>query len=260
MPHRTAPTSRLGKFCRVGVLAFAGLAVLAGCASQGSIDDPLTRRTTWFDFISGGDLRRACEADKANAVGSYRFVEFRNRADQVRVYEIEPIRVASRGATLRGQVVFGKAVIDRLNLFTEPLRPWNPETGERELSRAQLARIEEDLRSRGLGTGPPVGRDLASRSYFFLVSACRRDEGFDFQVYEWPDADYRRSDFAEILHLNDPTGVAFNDLPEMEERLVNYADWSRQRAATGDSTFHHYDLTVTETGVSPGRTYKRRMK
>lgn len=232
-----------------------GAVVLAGCAAQGDVSNPLDRRLSWIDHISGGDIRRACAAGEG--VGRYRFVEYRNRAEQVRLYDLTPSGEGA-AAVLRSHVL--KARIDPTNwaIFSDPLRPWRGEIVESRLSSATAEAIRADARAGGLADPPPVGRTLASRSFFWLVSACLEGEGFVFQVWEWPSEGYRDRAFADLLHGADATGVALNAPPEQEGRIVNPVNPRAGAIQSSADVYEHYDLTVEAEGVAIGRTYPER--
>ena len=259
MRRRPVDPARSSASAVRGVAILLGAAVLlAACASDGSIDNPVERRFSWFDYISGGDLRRACASGSPAAQGAYRFVEYRNRAEQVRIYELRPGAGGGEGARLRAHVLEGPIRFSRWPLFTDPLHPWQGEKAETRLGEAQVQAIASDAAEGGLLEPPPVGRTLASRSFFWLVAACREGTGFAFQVWEWPDAGYRGRDFAEILHGADPTGIPLNPLPAGEGRLENAVHPGVQEQRTGHSAYEHYDLIVGDAGVSVGRSYPPR--
>ena len=236
-----------------------GAAVLAGCAAAGDVSNPLERRLTWIDHISGGDIRRDCAAGEG--VGRYRFVEYRNRAEQVRLYDLTPAVEGGTGsgaAMLRSHVL--KARIDPTNwaIFSDPLKPWRGEVVESRLSGETAEAIRADARDGGLGDPPPVGRTLASRSFFWLVSACLEGQDFAFQVWEWPSEGYRDRAFADLLHEADATGVALNAPPEEEERILNPVNPRAGAMQSSADVYEHYDLTVEAEGVAIGRSYPER--
>jgi hypothetical protein len=248
-------TGRVPGRALIGAIA---VLILAGCASDGSVSNPFERRATWVDYISGGDIRRGCEAGDPAAQGVYRFVEYRDRLDQVRLYDLRSPAEASDGALLRAHVLTGSTAVHRWRLFEDPLQPWRGDITEAPVDVETAAAIRADARAGGLAVRPPPeGRVLASRSYFWLVSACLPDEGFAFQIWEWPDEDYRTRRFAELLHAADATGVGLNRPPAQEERLRNPSvsrAWEPDRA---DSVFPDYDLIVTPNGVRMGQSYYR---
>ncbi|MEQ8604660.1 MAG: hypothetical protein RIB45_15205 [Marivibrio sp.] len=243
-PSTLAPAARLFTLLLSAV-------IFAGCAGDGNVANPLDRRATWIDHISGGDIRRACAAGEA--VGQRRFVEFRNRAEQVRLYNLTPAQ--DGGALLQSHALTGGVRLNQWPAFTDVLDPWRGTIVESRLSAQQAAAIEADARAGGLLQPPPVGRKLASRSYFWLVSACTEGQGFALQVWEWPSQGYRERSFADLLHEADATGVPLNPPPKTAERIVNRLGGG---SVTGEETFPHYDLIVREDRVEIGRTYRNR--
>jgi len=228
-----------------------GAVVLAGCASDGDLGDPVERRFTWVDHISGGDIRRACAAGEG--IGRYRFVEFRNRAEQMRLYDLTPD--PQGGAELRSHVLKTRMDPTAWPVFTDPLKPWRGEIVETRLSAETAEAIRADAHAGGLTDPPPAGRTLASRSFFWLVSACTAADGFAFQVWEWPSDGYRDRRFAELLHAADETGVALNEPPADLARIVNAVNPQAIATQSAARHFEHYDLTVEAEGVAIGRSY-----
>ncbi len=253
-----AATRRRGGGLRGAALGGLVLLVAAGCASQGAIDNPVVRRATWVDYISGGDIRRACQAKEPGTVGRYRFVEFRNRAEQVRVYDVYP-EPDRDGARLEAQVLGGGGRIGsdtRLSL-SDPLAPWQPVQATTHLRPETLAALNDAVEADGLGEPPPVDRTLASRSYFWLAAGCGAGHSFGFQAWEWPSARYKALTFPRLLYEADRTGVARHPFPETETRQVNYGDRTRQDRINSRDNYTHYDLIVQENGVAMGRVYMR---
>lgn len=239
------------------------LLMLGACAGDGRLDNPIDRRATWFDHISGGDIARGCRAGTVPA-GSYRFVEFRDRAAQVRLYDLTPGAPtpdagSEMTAHLSAHVLEGPIRIGGWPVLEDPLRPWQGVGAETEIPAARAAEIARDALAGGLDAPAPDGRVLASRSYFWLAAACLEDGRFAFQVWEWPDAGYRDRSFAEILHAADPTGIPLNAPPALETRLTNSAVPRVQAARTGYSRYTHYDLIVEPDGVRIGRSYAPRL-
>ena len=70
---------------RGAFLALGGVVFLAACQSTGDISDPFSRRSAWGSFISGGDIRAACQP---GSPATYRLVYNANREDQVRIYDL----------------------------------------------------------------------------------------------------------------------------------------------------------------------------
>ncbi|MBP5857066.1 hypothetical protein KAJ83_08600 [Marivibrio halodurans] len=235
---------------------------LGACAGDGRLDNPFDRRATWFDHISGGDIARGCRAGTVPA-GTYRFTEFRNRAEQVRLYDLSsvPSPQASDGisAHLSVHVLEGPIRIGGWPVLEDPLRPWQGVGAETGIPAERAAAITRDARAGGLEEPAPEGRILASRSYFWLVAACLEGGRFAFQVWEWPDAAYKDRAFAEILHALDPTGIPLNTPPVGETRLTNSIVPRVQAAQTGYSRYTHYDLIVEPDGVRTGRSYAPRL-
>ena len=95
---------------------------LSGCAqaTTGEVSNPLERKWTWIDFISAGDVRRACEP---GAPDRMRFVLNADRSRQVRIYDVDPVAKTVRTRVLVPTLSLKQLPLDRslLNLFS-PVR------------------------------------------------------------------------------------------------------------------------------------------
>lgn len=231
---------------KTALAAGLAFALLVGCTTGGEIDNPVQRRATWISFISGEDIAAACAA---NGRERYRLTYYADRDIQVRVYDVEPN--ADPAAQLRARVLQVAAnAWFPWPLFEDPSRPFRPYDKVSSLSDAQMAAIRSDLAENGLGTQPPpVDRKLASHSYFWLAAGCQ-DGTFAFQVWEYPDPDFKALDFPEIVFEADSTGIAVEPPPADGKRRTYNAFTGR----TGDNQpadgRTRYNLRVDPRGVT----------
>ncbi len=242
--------------------------LLQGCSSQGKIVNPFERRLVWFSHISGEDVRTGCTDATPDR---YRLTYYANRARQVRVYEVNlppensdgDLVPPSTGAGIPdGLVAVAVDVLDgpvdftRVPIIDDILRPWKPKRREFTITPDVMQEIRFDMIESGVTKGAPVGRVLASPSFFWLAAACI-DGAFYFQVWEHPDPDFRALAFPTILFGRDGSSVPPLIAPAGEERIVNYTDPRRQELVHRD-IYNHYDLIVEAQGVATGNTYPRR--
>jgi hypothetical protein len=220
--------------------------LLAGCASNGEIDNPLTRRSTWFSFISGEDIATSCRADGGER---YRLTYIADRNIQVRIYDINadvtPVpQLRSRIMTVAASDWFPWEVL------SDPSRPFRPFDKVETLSPAKLDAIRQDLLASGWSTQPaPVGKKIASTSYAWLVAGCRNGQ-FSFQAYEYPDPAFQALTFPEILFQVDNNDIAVRQPPTDGVRRTLTPNQAIGGRAAADEGGFIYNMQVSADGVS----------
>lgn len=225
--------------------SLTGLALLAGCASSGEIDNPLQRRATWFSFISGEDIASECVASGRER---YRLTYIADRDIQVRIYDIDAetspaVQLRSRIMTVAASDWFP------LPILTDPSRPFRPYDSVTNLSDADFETIEADLLQAGWSTQPPpVGRKIASHSFSWLVAGCRNGE-FSFQVWEYPDPAFQDLKFPDLLFAADTSGIRLAPLPTDGERRTYDAFTGRTADNMPGDGRHLYNMEVGQAGV-----------
>jgi len=206
----------------IRLVALCLAAVLAGCAyAPGDVDNPLTRRVTWFSFIAGDDLRADC---RSGAPDRFRLVYNGNWDEQVRIYELG----------LRGERTLDARVIDRPSLseiaLDDPLAPWRGKSVSTELSPAEYDRLLRDLEASGAYRSPAETLTLASNQFYWTAASCH---GGVFHLTAWlyPSEAFARATFPAWLGAVDLTGVPFN--PPRPWEQVRSPPWG----TTGEPTF-----------------------
>ncbi|RED53910.1 hypothetical protein [Aestuariispira insulae] len=232
----------------LAAISVAG-ALLSGCASDGEVGNIFQRKTTWTDFVSGGDIKAACVPGAANR---YRAVYNANRADQVRIYDVA---TNAGGGVLRTRVL-EHAISQNSTIWPlEKNTLLDPSDNSTPLPVADVAQIEKLFATDGLAAPAPVGRRLFSGSYFWLVSGCVNGQ-FHFNAWEYPDDSFKGLNFPNMLFArdDDPVKIVF---PRGDERIteLNLRDVNFER-----SGFNHYDFIVQSDGVSMGASYRNRDK
>ncbi len=186
------------------VVLAAGL-VAGGCASQGSVGNPLVRKVTWYSFLNGDDIRKACIA---GAPDRWRMVLNAVYSEQVRVYEL---RIAPDGSGTLDGLVFGEEDMLRLasvSSFEDLLNPWRGTSQVAALSESDVERLAGALAADG-ATGLRTGSDrLESDDFYWVVVGCDGGE-VKFDAWTRRDPVWEDLAFAGVLREMDPTGVSF---------------------------------------------------
>lgn len=222
--------------------ALAGTVFLTGCtaSSTGEIDNPVLRRATWIDFISAGDIRRACDAGKPDRI---RFVLNANRAEQVRVYDLD-----AADGSLRSRVLTPKPRIDEIRLDDSITRLFNPTDMTVRLSGGEAERISDAFQHDLAAARSDPPSDLMTEWHFWLVGACL-DGTFTYRAWVNPDPDFLALTFPEGLFGNDITGIPVNRPPPGKRLTVRDYNPERQQG------YDHYFLHLREDRVILGQNY-----
>lgn len=186
---------------------FVGLFVaLSACAYEGAgIDSPVVRKGVWFDFLDGGDIRRAC---KPGAPEHYRFVYNGIYQEQVRIYELAP--GAGGAPTLDVRVLMpGATALIHLDGRRSPLELNPDKTARIVLRDSDRELLKRAMASAGAFAGPPVGLRLESDSFYWTVAACADGKPY-FSAYLWPSEAFDKAAFGPLLFGWDQTGEKVN--------------------------------------------------
>jgi hypothetical protein len=183
-------------------LAAAVACGLAGCAYKGGIDDPLTRRATWFSYLDGGDIRQSCGP---GTIDRYRLVYNGRYDEQVRSYEVT-------GDGAGGGILIAR-VIDEANLtritLDDPLEPWRGKRAESRLSPAEMQEFIGLLDAAGMFGAPPDGLRLKSWRFYWVASGCH-DGQFHFSAWDYPSTRWDGFAAPTFLFARDQTGAPVN--------------------------------------------------
>ena len=223
-------------------LALLALGVLAGCAYEGAIDQPVTIKATWFSYLNGDDIRSACTD---GAPSWYRLVYNGNYDEQLRTYEV--VADGTGGAYYKARVQTGSGL--DLTKFAfgdlQAMAGWT--TVRIRLIPADLAALERALEASGAFGPAPVGLRLASEQFYWVASLCR-DGRFHFNAWLYPSARAAGLRFPQALLGHDGTGIAVNPPREVAgiERV--------RRTVKGEGGPQHFDLEVGENGFKGHQT------
>ncbi|RVU38453.1 hypothetical protein EOI86_03985 [Hwanghaeella grinnelliae] len=230
------------RFPLVAILVVvSGVALLTGCtaSSTGEIDNPVLRRATWIDFISAGDIRQNCRPGAAERI---RFVLNANRAEQVRIYDLN-----AANETLRIRVLTPKQRIDEIRLDNSITRFFNPSDMTVRLSERDTALILSAYRKDLAAPRSELPSELLTEWHFWLVGACL-DGKFTYDAWVNPGRDFLALTFPENLLRRDISNIPLN-LPPGERLTIRDYNPERQQG------YDHYILHLREDRVILGQNY-----
>ena len=183
------------------------LAVLSGCQYAGPADDPVSRSLTWFSYVGGEDIRKACGPGSGDV---YRFV-YNGLSDvQVRSYDIRPLP-GGRGASV---TAFANP---EPNLFRpgQVVEQYNGVTAQSTMTPQGLADLRAALGADRFEAFKPAGLRLPSDEFYWTAVACV-DGRFHANAWLYPTERFKELRFPKVLFAYDKTGV------EVYEARVDY--------------------------------------
>ncbi len=188
------------------LMAALGLAwLLSGCAASGPVDNPVASVITWFSYVGGDDIRRAC---RPGSVDAWRLVYNGNYKEQVRAYDLRADPV-SGGAILQARLTGPRNILS-VNAL-DPFQPWAGKFHQKLLNAGQFAEFRQAMAASGFDGPAPAGTFLRSDGYYWAVSACRNGI-FHFNAWQAPDRNVAALAFVPVL-LNDDGGQLDYNLP-----------------------------------------------
>jgi hypothetical protein len=208
---------------------------LSACSYGGRSENPLAQSMTWFSYLDAGDLRKACVAGAPDA---YRIAYNGNYEEQLRTYDVTGIgpNGARMAVRLRGKTG------DVLNFrIQDPLRSWQGSQTEVPLSPAELAALSKALQISGAFAPAPVGLELKSQGFYWIVAACENGR-FSYNAWQWPGAAYDKLTFPGVLYTLDRTGVPLNEPRDTSPQYPVGRD-------PGDQP-NHFQLRVGKDGIA----------
>jgi len=187
---------------------------ISGCAYQGGDLNPFERRLSWYSYINGDDIRKSCQPGTPN---SYRLVYNGNYTEQVRTYDL-------RGTELSISVILPADlsvlfVKEKANL----LDPWRDKKSKTILREADVALLDDALKSDGLYLNDEAEREMASDRFYWMVTACKDGE-VSFRAFLWPDEKIENLAFANLLRGWDMTDVPINPPRDVIDPMSEFTD------------------------------------
>lgn len=174
-----------------------GLGFLVMACSPISGDDPISRRLTWFGYVSGERFERACTATSRER---YRLVFNAEYTVQVRTYDIVADEL---GALVQGRVFRGGFLSDQA--FPSLTGGLIGKEAALRIDEAELAEFR-----RAVAASQPFHGDapvhLRSDSFYWVLLSCV-DGVFEARGFTGPASVLERLPIRRFLVSRDPTGV-----------------------------------------------------
>ncbi len=189
---------------RMKFLVAAALLLLSACAYQsGDLENPLTRRFTWFSYLGGEDLRAACRPGQP---ARFRLVYNGVYKEQVRAYDLRESATGS-GAILFVRIFAGGELVTVG--YPDPLAPGRGVAAETRLTTEEYGELVRALADNGAFAPPPEGLQLGSDEFYWVASACV-DGRFRFHAWRYGSEPFAKLTLEQALSRFDRSGVAFN--------------------------------------------------
>ncbi|MEX2642812.1 MAG: hypothetical protein WD270_05120 [Acetobacterales bacterium] len=216
--------------------AIAALAV-AGCAFTGGSDitNPVQRNLTWFNYLNAGDIRAKCVEGGPDY---YRFVLNSGYGVHVRAYDLIG-RPDGGEAVIRA---FGDDVPGGTLSASDPMGPWRGVVVRQPVPPETVDRLREALVADGATGRPPIGKELASDTVFWIADLCL-DGRFHYNAWPAGVGDDPRLSFPDVLREIDRTGVAWPDPRRMEMYPYNLN-------VDDDDPDNRFNVSVTGDGIA----------
>jgi hypothetical protein len=239
--HGNRPSATLGRLrpALAGLLVGA-VALLAGCAYRGQIDQPITLKFTWFSYVAGDDIRAACTPGGQDA---YRLIYNGSYLEQVRSYEI--VGDGAGGGYLTARAMRGSGLDLNRFSFNDPQSMANWTVSRARLTADAMSSLRAALADSGAFSSGPAGLRMASEQFYWTSAACNNGQ-FHFNAWLYPSDRYARLLFPAVLLGHDQTGVAVNP-----ERKVVPLEAGRVRTREGDP-ITRFTLKVGDNGLVTG--------
>lgn len=234
------PTARSRQV--LNVLATCLLPLVAvGCSYSGGIENPLTRKATWFSYLNGDDVRERCA--QAPERFEVRLIYNGNFKEQVRTYDIRGTADGGARATVRAMPPeAGNLVNFRLR---DPLATGRWKTATTTLDAQARARLTRRLADSGVFQRAPSGIDLKSWGSYWVAVACR-DGRLTFNAWKKGGERWDRQNLRAAVAPLDATGVPFyapHPARFEDSPTVARTGEDRRRPAT------HFLMTTGDNGL-----------
>ncbi|HEX9791021.1 MAG TPA: hypothetical protein VGA60_10170 [Kiloniellales bacterium] len=225
-----------------GLLA-VGVALLAGCAYRGQIDQPVTLKFTWFSYVAGDDIRAACAPGGQDA---YRLIYNGSYLDQVRSYE--SVGDGAGGGHLTARVMRGSGLDLNRFSFNDPQAVARWTESRTRLTADAMTALRTALADSGAFSSESAGLRMASEQFYWTSATCH-DGQFHFNAWLYPSDRFDRLRFPAVLLGHDQTGLALNP-----PRQVVPLEAGRTRTRGGDPTVR-FLLQVGDNGLVTGPAF-----
>jgi len=193
---------------RRGVIAVLGLVLLSACTYSGLSNDtgnPVTRKFSWFSYVSGDDIRAACVEGAPN---QYRFVYNGIYDKQLRTYDLHPTAGGDYELLSRVTEEASGRITTELG-SPDLLQPWRAIESRADLSAPELQDIQSALQASRYFEITAPEEDFASYEFYWAGAACVGGK-YRFRAVKWPSAEYKDAALKDLLSPWDKTTIPFN--------------------------------------------------
>lgn len=226
-----------------------GFLILGGCAyhqgQQYDINNPIVRKTGWFSYLDGNDIRESCASGGAER---YRLVYNGQYDQQLRSYEIYVGQ--DGGGILNARALNNGGTAFNISL-SNPFAPWAWHESQAKLTPADVAQFRDLLTASGYGAAAPQGLLLQSRDFYWIATGC---QGGVFHFYAWNNrpqsmapAGFTPIKFQDFVLKRDQTGVAFRPA-----HVTTPLERTQFRGGGGDGQTPNPTFTLTVKGDGIG--------
>jgi len=176
-------------------------ASVTGCMYKGDgIDNPATRKGTWFSFLAGDDIKARCQA---NAPDQVRVVYNGQWREQVRIYELGLSAPRQLDQRVIGSGSLTSVTTDDL------LAPWRGATASATLPAEMYDWLMGTFAASGAFGPPAVGLQVPSDGYYWTAASCHHGS-YHFTAWLYPQEPFQKLAFPTALAGIDATKVPFN--------------------------------------------------
>lgn len=233
--NQGSPMRRLASLSATLAVALA----FAACTYQGGVEDPISRKFTWFSYLAGDDIKSNCRPGEP---ARYRLVYNAVWDEQVRAYDLRRSATGT-GAVLFSHVFGGGGSVASVDL-RDPTAPWRGATADKRLDEAAYIELVRAIEASGFGAAPPVGARLPSWAFYWVASACA-DGRFHFNAWRHPSERFAGIKFDRVLFNHDATGVPVNPL-----RAIDAAQASMKPGRPDPTEIADFELMVGPDGLA----------
>jgi len=186
-------------------------AAITACAyrpnsGRGDIDNPVTRKVSWYSYLDGSDIRENCQNGGPD---QYRLVYNGQYEKQLRSYEL----VAQSDGTAR---LIARAAGDQnafnVTLFSpeDAFGPWRWQKSESTITSAAFQQFRTLLAQSGFGEKNKKGKRLYSRDFYWIAVGCESGS-IRFQTWVAAKDEFTHIQFKDFLLAQDGTKLPFRE-------------------------------------------------
>ena len=180
------------------------LAPLTGCTLQESVNNPLTQRFAWFQYLNGDDIREGCFE---GGLWRVRLIYNGRYQEQLRVYNV--VADGAGGALLVARAQ-GPGNLVELGLgLDDILAPWRWHRSEVRLDGEATEAFFKSLQDSGFFGPAPTGLSLPSAGFYWIAISCSAGR-VHFSAWRYPSARYAALTFPAFLFAHDRTEIPVN--------------------------------------------------